>query len=124
MAHQDVHDRLFVNLAVTIGPGFYGGMKHDTNEEIAAVLASHAARFDGVLREVFLILENYYRTHIGMPLHPLVEAPDPNIVDSTGGLNNFTDVSFGNCGLCTPEAGGVGCWRYVNGEKQACVSCS
>src|ERR1035438_8813005 len=60
---HDIDDHVFVNLAVTIGPGFYGGKRHDTNEEIVEVLASHATHSNGVLREVFLILEKYYRTH-------------------------------------------------------------
>ena len=42
------HD-VFVNLAVTIGPKFYGEKRPGTNEEIAEVLRSHAAHLDGLL---------------------------------------------------------------------------
>lgn len=122
MAQHDVDRKVFVNLGVTIGRGFYGGKKHDTNEEIAEVLASHAAHSGGVLAEVLLILEKYYRTQVGVPLHQLVEAPDPNVAGSTGEFIGTT-ISYGNCGGCNPGGGGVGRWIYVNGSELACVPC-
>jgi len=123
MAHDDV-DKVFLNLTVTIGPNFYGGMKHDSNEEIAEVLASHARHSDGGLRELFVVLENFYRTQIGMPLHQLVEAPDPNIAGATGEYTGSTTVTYGQCGHCTTETGGKGRWSYVNGQAQSCSACS
>jgi hypothetical protein len=124
MAQNDVDRKVFVNLALTIGPGFYGGKKHDTNEEIAEVLASHAARSNGVLAETFLILEKYYRTHLGLPLHQLAEAPDPTVTGSKGGHTGGTNITFGNCGGCSPDGGGVGYWIYVNAQEQSCIPCS
>jgi hypothetical protein len=123
MAQHDIDRTVFVNLGVTIGPGFYGGKKHDTNEDIAEVLASHAAHSDGVLSEIFLILEKYYRTHLGVPLHQLVESPDPNVAGSKGGHTGGTNITFGDCGGCVPNGGGVGYWIYVNGTEQTCVPC-
>jgi hypothetical protein len=116
------HD-LFVNLAVTIGPKFYGEKRPGTNEEIAEVLRSHAAHFDGLLRELFTVLEKYYRTQVGLRLNPLAEAPDPTKAGATGGHTGGANVTFGNCGGCTPQAGEKGYWMYVNGQKQSCIPC-
>jgi hypothetical protein len=124
MVQHDVDRDFFVNLTVTIGHGFYGGKKHDTNEEIAEALESHATHSDGVLREIFLLLGSYYRTRVGMPLHPLVESPDPNVAGSKGGYSGSANVTYGKCGQCTPKSGGKGRFYYVNGEEQDCVACS
>ncbi len=122
MTHAPEHemaDEIFVNLAMTIGPKFYGDKKHGTNEEIAEVLSSYAAHYDGVLREVFVILEKYYRTQVGLPLHPLAEAPDPNVANATGSTN----ATVGTCGGCTTSTGKKGYWVYSSGKKQSCIAC-
>jgi hypothetical protein len=119
MAHVDV-DKVFLNLTVTIGPDFYGGMKHDSNEEIAEVLASHAKHSDGLLRETLLLLEKFYRTRIGMPLNPLVETPDPNVAGATGSYTGGTTITYGECGRC---AAGKGRFQYQDGQVQGCVAC-
>jgi hypothetical protein len=120
-AHKhEIADEIFVNLAITVGPKFYGEKKPGTNEEIAEVLKSHAAHYDGVLREVFLVLEKYYRAHVGMPLHQLVEAVGN--VPTGEGSGDDSNITYGVCGGCTTENGKKGRYWYVNGQRQSCVS--
>ncbi len=123
MAKHNVSRDELVNLAVTVGRDFYGGKRHDTNEEIAEALNFHATQSKGVLREMFQILESFYRSRIGEQLAPLVETPDPNVAGSEGGYTGGINITFGVCGGCTTDTGGKGYWIYVNGQEQTCISC-
>jgi hypothetical protein len=124
MAKLNVDRKELLNLSVTVGHGFYGGKRHDTNEEIATALNSHAAHSTGVLKEVFQILESYYRSQVGLPLHQLVETPDPNIAGGKGGHSGGINITLGPCGGCKTDTGAVGYWIYVNGQEQTCIACA
>jgi hypothetical protein len=106
-------DDIFVNLAITVGPKFLDGKKFGTNLEVADLLKSYATRYDGILRELFVILAKYY-THL--PLTPLREFPLLS-ADAPGGLSS----QYGSCGSC----GNDGYFTYVNGQEQpGCTPCS
>jgi hypothetical protein len=112
------HD-FFVSLTVTRGPDFFDEMKHATHDQRANLLRSYAARYEGFLREVFLLMANY---ELKLKLNPLAETPDPNFANATGGTP--TTYSFGACGGCTLANGKQGKLMSVDGKPtDDCYPC-
>lgn len=109
--HEGEHD-LFVSITVKAGPKFWGGDKHGTNQEIAAVLKRYASQYNGALREVFSLFAEY---------HLRVAAPVPVGFEGTGGPTDT--ITYGYCGSCKAEGGGPGYATYIGGVEVNCTPC-
>lgn len=113
-------DILF-SFTVVFGPKVYDEIKHGTNDEIAEKLKTYAARFEGVVRDVFLLMVN--KLPPWFHLVPLVELP---VVDTVfpSGATGGCQVTFGLCNAspCPPNSNTLA--QYSNGKFVACVPCS
>lgn len=111
MSHLKNRDDVFVNLAMTVGPRFLQGKKPSTNQEMAEILNAYAGHYGGILREVFIMLTNYYTQ---LPLTPLREFPLLS-ADAPTGLS----AQIGFCSSC----GENGYYTFIDGHEQ-CSECT
>jgi hypothetical protein len=100
-----------VSVTVTRGPEFFDKKKHQTRQQKADLLKAYAAKYDGVLREVFLL----------WALHPLVDRP-PIGADDPGG-DSQDNFSWDYCGSCSFENGSKGRRMIINGVPIDCYDC-
>jgi hypothetical protein len=107
----------FLELRIGYGPKFYDGKKPTSNQEMAELLKSRADHSPGIVRELFLMLSDYY-SELKLEAYQVIVAGD-----ETGSFTGSLSVSFGACGSCKQEGGQKGMAGYIDGVYFNCAAC-
>jgi hypothetical protein len=87
---------LLIGVDVSLGKRLYDQLKDAAPEDARRLLMGYANRSKGAVRAVFVLRADWQGL---VPLHQLVESPDPSKSKATGGCN----VQVGLCGTPCPN---------------------
>jgi hypothetical protein len=86
---------LVIDVSVSLGKRLYDQLKDAAPQDARRLLMGYADRSQGAVRAMFVLLADWQGL---VPLHQLVETPDPSKAKATGGCN----VTVGECGTPCP----------------------